>query len=166
MSDDLTNNLLKTIRRQLGDRWDALSVADRQLVAEVAADASGLQLSALAVDPNDLAAVESLKRETAQIDAQLANLQSVAAEEVRGAFWQGFSAVGQVLLHVGLAAVGVNPGSLSIVGDAIGLLMDQPAASLSGLTAAGPGVTTTWREESDDTANGRPNLGPPPAPEP
>lgn len=128
MSDDLTGNILKQIRRRLGDRWDALSPADRDLIAEVAADASGLQLAALAVDPNDPAAVGALKREAAQVDAQLANVRSVAVGEVRGAFWQGFAAVGQMLVHVGLAAVGVSPAAIGVVADVVGTLAANPHA--------------------------------------
>jgi hypothetical protein len=155
MPDDLTNNLLKTIQRQLGSRWDALSVADRQLIAEVAVDASLLQTSALAVDPADPAAVAALAGEQRQIDAQLANIQSVAAAEVRSAFWQSFNAVAGVLLHIGLASVGVNPSLISAVADTIAVVSAKPPAMTAGVIA-----------EGEDMANGGPNVDPAELPPP
>lgn len=128
MPDDVTNNLLKTLQGQLGARWDALSVPDRELIAEVAADATGLQLAAASTDPNDAAAVAALDRETAQINAQLANVRSVAATEVKGAFWSAFTAVGAVALKIGLAAVGVNPTAVASLGEAVAMLVGSAGA--------------------------------------
>src|SRR3954471_17136914 len=96
---DVADAILKTLKDQLGGRWDALAAEAQNLATQCAFDAAALQVDALAGrDPDEI------KVERAQIDAQIANLAAGTEVNLPAAFWQAVQTVGGVLLKVGLAA--------------------------------------------------------------
>jgi hypothetical protein len=74
--DKIGANVLAGVRDQMGALWDELSASDRALIEACAIDAGTLAVaSAAASSPAERDAV---RREQAQISAQLANLKAVA----------------------------------------------------------------------------------------
>jgi hypothetical protein len=100
---DVTIRILTGIRERLPD-WESLDPADRELIAECAADAARLQLRALAA-PQTPDAQLRLLRDKAQIQAQLSNLAAAGAVRVSSAFWDAVKAVVNGAVAVAFAAL-------------------------------------------------------------
>lgn len=101
---DISLRILANLREGLGDGWEALSPADRELLSACAADAAQLQVRALAA-PQTPDAQLQLLREKAQVQAQLANLTAAGATRVASAFWDAVKAVVSGAVAVAFAAL-------------------------------------------------------------
>jgi hypothetical protein len=101
---DITIRILSSVRERLGDSWDALDPADRELITACCTDAAQLQLRALA-SPQTPEAQLKLLRDKAQIHAQLSNLAAAGAARVTTAFWDGVKNVVNGAVAVAFAAL-------------------------------------------------------------
>lgn len=77
-----------------------LSPVEKRLVAQVAADAAELHIEVLGGTMTAAAA----GKEKAQLDAQLANLKSIAGARAQRLFWQAFNTAASVITKAILAA--------------------------------------------------------------
>jgi hypothetical protein len=93
------------ISARLKDVWDSrLTQADRELVSACCQDAAELQVRAMATPP-DTDAQAQLLREKAQINAQLANLATLQAQQAVDALWEVVRIVTSGAMKVALAGV-------------------------------------------------------------
>jgi hypothetical protein len=92
MLRDIELRVLAGVRERLGESWEMLDFADRELIIACAADAAELQVKALGTAPTPDEQLRLL-REKAQIHAQLANLVAAGSVRVSSAFWDAVKAV-------------------------------------------------------------------------
>lgn len=100
------NNILETLKKQLGDQWNQLVTNERDLIDSVCQDAGRLQIMALGAASANEDEQKALLKEQAHINAQLANIVSINANEAAKAFWTAFNTVLNGALTIGMAALG------------------------------------------------------------
>ena len=104
ITHDIAVRILTGVRERLGDSWDVLDEADRELIAGCAGDAAALQVRALAA-PQTPDAQLRLLRDKAQIHAQLANLAAAGSVRLSSAFWESVKAVVNGAVSIAFAAL-------------------------------------------------------------
>lgn len=100
------NNILETLKKQLGDQWNQIVTTDRDLIDSVCQDAGRFLIMAQGASSENADEQKALLREKSQIDAQLANIVSIGANEAARAFWTAFNTVINGALTIGMAALG------------------------------------------------------------
>ena len=101
---DIAVRILAGVRERLGDAWDDLDPADRELIVACCADAAELQLRALASGHSPDEQLKLL-RDKAQIHAQLANLAAAGSVRLSAAFWDSVKGVVNGAVAVAFAAL-------------------------------------------------------------
>jgi hypothetical protein len=87
----IAGQILADLKTSLGDAWASIGDRGRQILAECAEDAAGLQIAALAADTD--AKREAIAKEKRFVDAALANVQAAGVASVSGVFWEAFNRV-------------------------------------------------------------------------
>lgn len=98
------NNILETLKKQLGDQWNQLVTAEKDLLDAVCQDAGRMQIMSLGASSDNPEEQKLLLAEQRQIQAQLANIVSINATEAARAFWTAFQTVVQGAMDIGIAA--------------------------------------------------------------
>ena len=101
---DITIRILASLRERLGDAWDVLDPADRELIAACCGDAARLQVRALAA-PQTRDAQLKLLQDKAHIHAQLSNLAAAGNARIATAFWDAVKSVVNGAVAVAFAAL-------------------------------------------------------------
>jgi hypothetical protein len=103
---DIGGNILDGLKSKLGAAWDELNATDRALLGGCAIDAARLQVQAMAARTDaDKAWVQ---RETAQVNAQLANAAAIAegkAPRLAADFWSVVEQAAAAGIRIGVAAL-------------------------------------------------------------
>ena len=102
---DVGENILRQLRARLGDAWNTFDAEYRELIEQCTAEAGVLTVAALVIGPEDRDGQLRLRREQAQIRAQLLNVASAQANAVSAAFWQTVREVAGGLVSIVFAVV-------------------------------------------------------------
>lgn len=103
--NDIAANILSTLKLELGTQWELLKESDRIIITGVADDAAYLQIALLATPKDDVAGQATLAENRRYLEASLANIASINANEAATAFWKSFNAVLNGAVSVGAAAL-------------------------------------------------------------